>query len=63
MKEAAFIESPPADYLRRVAQSDVGRMYKSLALAELQVGSAHTVIDLGCGPGTDLLDFADRHRG
>lgn len=58
MNKVPFIEAPPADYLRRVAQSDVGRMYKSLALAELQVGNAHTVVDLGCGPGTDLPDFA-----
>lgn len=58
MHKAPFIEAPPPDYLRRVAQSEPGRMYKALALAELQVANAHTVVDLGCGPGTDLLDFA-----
>lgn len=58
MNGVDFAEVPPVDYLRRVADSDAGRAYKSLALAELQVGTGHTVVDLGCGPGTDLPDFA-----
>jgi ubiquinone/menaquinone biosynthesis C-methylase UbiE len=41
-----------------VARSNVGRAYKSIALGNLEIEPGHTVIDLGCGPGTDLADFA-----
>lgn len=58
MDGVEFAEVRPADYLRRVADSEAGRAYKALALAELCIGTAQTVIDLGCGPGTDLKDFA-----
>lgn len=53
-----FAELAPADYLQRVAASDAGRAYKSLALRELGIRRADTVVDLGCGPGTDLREFA-----
>lgn len=58
MQKAEFAQVPPADYLRRVADSGAGRSYKSVALNELRIGNAHEVIDLGCGPGTDLPEFA-----
>ncbi len=57
----------PADYLTRLAASDLGRSYKSLVLNELGVQPGAVVVDLGCGPGADLAALADaawldRHR-
>ncbi|MGW5514938.1 methyltransferase domain-containing protein [Nocardia africana] len=46
------------NYLRRLAESDVGRHYKAIALEQLDIRPGHTVVDLGCGPGTDLGGFA-----
>ena len=48
----------PAEYLSRLAVSSVGRAYKSAALSEMAVEPGHTLVDLGCGPGTDLVSFA-----
>lgn len=47
----------PADYLTRLAASDLGRSYKSLN--ELGVQPGAVVVDLGCGPGADLAALAD----
>lgn len=58
MERVEFADAPPVDYLRRVADSDAGRAYKSLAFAQLQIDTAQTVADVGCGPGTDLPEFA-----
>lgn len=58
VNEGPFADVVPADYLQRVAESDAGRAYKSLAMRELGIRGADTVLDLGCGPGTDLPDFA-----
>ncbi|MFJ5676600.1 methyltransferase domain-containing protein [Streptomyces sp. NPDC093097] len=44
----------PIDYLDRLAVSDIGRAYKRRMLDELDVRAGQTVLDLGCGPGTDL---------
>lgn len=49
----------PDDYLLRLAASDLGRAYKSLVLQQLRVTPGSAVVDLGCGPGTDLPAFAD----
>lgn len=49
----------PADYLNRLAESDLGRSYKSLVLNELGVQPGAIVVDLGCGPGADLVALAD----
>jgi ubiquinone/menaquinone biosynthesis C-methylase UbiE len=54
-----FETTSPDDYLLRLAASDLGRGYKTLALAELQISRHHVVLDLGCGPGTDLPAYAD----
>ncbi len=42
----------------RIANSGVGRAYKDLAAGELAIAPGHVVLDLGCGPGADLLAFA-----
>lgn len=46
-------------YLGRVASSDLGRSYKRRMLDELAPRPGHTVLDLGCGPGTDLDALAE----
>ena len=49
----------PDDYLLRLAASDLGRAYKALVLQQLRVAPGSAVVDLGCGPGTDLPAFAE----
>lgn len=44
----------PIDYLDRAAASDAGRDYKRRLLAGLRLGPGQVVLDVGCGPGTDL---------
>lgn len=53
-----FEEARPSDYLTRLAASDLGRSYKSLAVSELAIRPGDVVVDLGCGPGADLPAFA-----
>jgi ubiquinone/menaquinone biosynthesis C-methylase UbiE len=48
----------PVAYLDRVAASDSGRAYKRQMLAMLDLHPGQTVLDIGCGPGTDLADLA-----
>ncbi|MEV4410333.1 methyltransferase domain-containing protein [Catellatospora sp. NPDC049609] len=45
-------------YLDRAAGSDAGRSYKRELLAALDLRPGHTVVDVGCGPGTDLPALA-----
>lgn len=59
MEAPAFEEARPSDYLMRLAASDLGRSYKSLAVSELAIRPGDVVVDLGCGPGADLLAFAE----
>lgn len=59
MVQAVFEQTRPDDYLLRLAASDFGRAYKRLALSELDISSGDTLVDLGCGPGTDLPEFAN----
>ncbi|MEV7283495.1 methyltransferase domain-containing protein [Streptomyces sp. NPDC093252] len=49
-----------AAYMLRAAERDAGRAYKARLLDLLDVRAGHTVLDLGCGPGTDLPALADR---
>ncbi|OON83035.1 methyltransferase domain-containing protein [Streptomyces tsukubensis] len=48
----------PTVYLDRVAATELGRSYKQRMLDELGIRPGHTVVDLGCGPGTDLVPLA-----
>ncbi|MFE0426252.1 methyltransferase domain-containing protein [Streptomyces sp. NPDC058953] len=54
-----FETVPPDEihYLDRVA-AGAGRSYKHVARHELRARAGHTVLDLGCGPGTDLESLA-----
>jgi ubiquinone/menaquinone biosynthesis C-methylase UbiE len=54
-----FEPTRPKDYLLRLAASDLGRAYKSLAVTEMGIRPGDTVLDLGCGPGADLTAFAE----
>ncbi|MBT2389272.1 methyltransferase domain-containing protein [Streptomyces sp. ISL-1] len=61
MTSSAFetVTPDPITYLDRVAATDLGRSYKSRMLDELEIGPGQTVLDLGCGPGTDLSTLAE----
>ncbi len=48
----------PANYLNRLAASELGQAYKSLVFEELRIEPGATVVDLGCGPSADLTAFA-----
>jgi ubiquinone/menaquinone biosynthesis C-methylase UbiE len=63
MQTPAFEETRPADYLLRHAASDLGKAYKSLAVAELAISPGEIVLDLGCGPGADLPALAEAAGG
>ncbi|WP_369392917.1 methyltransferase domain-containing protein [Streptomyces sp. CG1] len=61
MTSSAFETTRPdsVTYLDRLAASDLGRSYKQRMLDELEVCAGHVVLDLGCGPGTDLEALAE----
>ncbi|WP_328464257.1 methyltransferase domain-containing protein [Streptomyces sp. NBC_00448] len=46
-------------YQDRLAATGAARAYKRAALDALAIRPGHTVLDLGCGPGTDLPALAD----
>ena len=46
-------------YMLRLAETGVGKTYKTLALQHLALTSGDTVVDLGCGPGADLRRYAE----
>jgi ubiquinone/menaquinone biosynthesis C-methylase UbiE len=52
-------DEPPADHLLRLARSRTGRAYKAMVVDELDLRPGQVVVDLGCGPGADLLALAD----
>ncbi|MBU2669010.1 methyltransferase domain-containing protein [Actinoplanes bogorensis] len=45
-------------YMNEAAATDAGRDYKRRLLQLLDVRAGQTVVDLGCGPGTDLGELA-----
>jgi ubiquinone/menaquinone biosynthesis C-methylase UbiE len=59
MATPTFEEARPSDYLMRLAASDLGKAYKSLAASEMAIRPGDVVLDLGCGPGADLPAFAE----
>lgn len=61
MASSAFETIAPDSvvYLDRLAATDLARAYKSRMLDELGLRPGHTVLDLGCGPGTDLGALAE----
>lgn len=52
-------EVDASEYLLRLAATPAGQAYKTLALRHLSLSRGETVIDLGCGPGTDLRRYAE----
>ncbi|MGN5379038.1 methyltransferase domain-containing protein [Streptomyces lasalocidi] len=60
MTSSAFETTGPdsVTYLDRLAATAPGRSYKQRMLEELGLRAGHTVLDLGCGPGTDLRFLA-----
>jgi ubiquinone/menaquinone biosynthesis C-methylase UbiE len=63
MQPQTFEEARPADYLMRLAASDLGKAYKSLAVSEMAIRPGDVILDLGCGPGADLPAFAQETGG
>ena len=54
------LRSPdPAAYMLQAAASTAGRGYKQELLELLDVQPGQTVLDVGCGPGTDLPALAE----
>ncbi|MEU4000789.1 methyltransferase domain-containing protein [Streptomyces fungicidicus] len=49
-----------AAYMLRAAAGDAGRAYKQRLLDLLDIRAGQTVLDVGCGPGTDLPALAER---
>ncbi len=47
-------------YLDSAAASPAGQEYKARLLEALQLGSGQVVLDIGCGPATDLAAMAER---
>ena len=58
MNSTDVTSSAPAAYLDRVAATDIARAYKHDLLTALAVEPGHAVLDVGCGPGTDLAALA-----
>lgn len=63
MQTVTFEETVPADYLIRLAASDLGRAYKNIATSEMGISPGDVILDLGCGPGADLSTFAEAAGG
>lgn len=50
--------SASTPYLDAVAATDAARSYKRELLAGLAIEPGHRVLDVSCGPGTDLIALA-----
>jgi len=49
----------PADYMHEVARTASAVAYKAHVVAELGLARGIVVVDVGCGPGTDLPTMAE----
>ncbi|MFM9628649.1 MULTISPECIES: methyltransferase domain-containing protein [Streptomyces] len=49
-----------ASYMLRAAAAEAGRAYKARLIERLDLAPGQTVLDAGCGPGTDLPALAER---
>lgn len=58
MQQSFETEVDASTYMLRLAETAVGQAYKTLALQQLALAPGDTVVDLGCGPGTDLRRYA-----
>lgn len=58
MQQSFETEVDASAYMLRLAETEVGQAYKNLALQHLALAPGDTVVDLGCGPGTDLRRYA-----
>ncbi|MBY8873553.1 methyltransferase domain-containing protein [Micromonospora sp. PLK6-60] len=56
---AATAAPDQIEYMDKAAGTAVGMDYKQRFLAALDVGANQEVVDIGCGPGTDLGRVAD----
>ncbi|MFB9830979.1 methyltransferase domain-containing protein [Actinoallomurus acaciae] len=61
MTSSTFETTTPdhVSYLDRLAGTDAGRSYKRRMFEELDVRAGQKVLDVGCGPGTDLGSLAE----
>jgi ubiquinone/menaquinone biosynthesis C-methylase UbiE len=50
----------PVDYMLQVARTPSAIAYKAHVLAELDLSPGMVLVDVGCGPGTDLRAMAQR---
>ena len=61
MAKTLGVPSPDqVSYMLRAASEGAGRAYKQRLLDLLDLRPGHTVLDVGCGPGTDLPALAER---
>lgn len=63
MVTAGTSRPDPVHYMAEVAATVSGVAYKRLVLAHLELDAGHRVLDVGCGPGTDLLSMSERVGG
>lgn len=60
LTEAMQITRPdPVDYMLQVARMPAAVAYKSHVLSEMALAAGVKVVDVGCGPATDLRQTAD----
>ena len=60
VSEVILAAPDPIAYLDKVSASTHGHRYKQLALELLALQSGHCVLDVGCGPGDDVVAMAER---